>query len=89
MKNHNIPTWPPSFESAWINPEIKKFQTNNRDFEVGDSVCLWEHNPVRGYYTGRHINGIITHLKSLGDGIIIDISITHRENNPDYTVVNS
>jgi hypothetical protein len=85
MKKHHLAAWPPSFYPAWIYPHMQKIHANRRDFEVGDFVCLWEYNPVRQHYTGRHANGVITRLKSLGDNVVIDISIVSREERPDYT----
>ena len=62
MATHDLKTWPKYFEAVRSQNKTFEFRYNDRDFEVGDTLCLLEWQPdadwdidhrTRGYYTGR------------------------------------
>lgn len=63
MTRHELKTWPPYFQL--VVEGIKRFEIRNddRQFNVGDILCLKEFEPDRtwaahpnGVFTGRHID---------------------------------
>lgn len=52
-KFHNVKSWPHFFQAILEGKKLHDLRRNDRDFQVGDTLCLREYDPAKGLYTGR------------------------------------
>jgi hypothetical protein len=72
---HDLKTWPEPFEAVSSGEKTHEIRRNDREFNVGDTLCLNEWIPDRlgesehipGKYTGYYINVEVTHVTRGGD----------------------
>lgn len=57
MKTHALKIYQEPFSAQLNGSKSFEFRRNNRLFELGDMVELWEWNPTSCEYTGRFIRG--------------------------------
>lgn len=83
MTRHYLKTWPESFEAISVGVKPWEIRKNDRDFHVGDLLCLQEWCPVREAYSGKQINAVVQWVLwegfGLQDGHII-MTLTGIEN---------
>jgi hypothetical protein len=80
---HKVKSWPPLFEAALSGAKTHDMRrTTDRDYQVGDVLCLQEFDPSTDTYTGRELNVRITYVTSSefpcalsGDGLNAGYSI--------------
>jgi hypothetical protein len=64
--NHELKTWPQSFDPTWRGEKRAEFRVADRQFDTGDILILREWVPGRGggegAYTGRAIEALVTHV---------------------------
>lgn len=80
---HILKTDPPFFHSVWKGTKTFEVRKNDRNFQVGDGLCLKEHDrrvtPAR--YTGRVIDARIvymTHFAQQEGMVALGIEVTGR-----------
>ena len=77
MTSHELKTWPDYFEAVLSGAKAFEVRKDDRNFQVGDNVALWEYWPVNidpfaedttpdPGFTGRWIHAVITY--KLGGG---------------------
>jgi hypothetical protein len=87
MKHHQLKCIQPHFEEIWLKRKTFEIRLNDRNFKVGDTICLMEYDSQDNFYTGNQVFFLITHiLHSYQDIIkegyvILSISETHRISN--------
>lgn len=69
---HELKTWPKFFkqiEKGYKHFELRK---DDRDYRLGDTLCLREFNPKTGNYTGEHCYCKVTSIlrKSIEFGLM-------------------
>ncbi len=68
MPTHHLKTWPVSFEDMLAGRKTFEVRRNDRDFAVGDELCLMEYAPgeAKGReWTGRTATFRVTYLIDL------------------------
>lgn len=61
MSVHELKTWPESFEAIEIGDKLFEWRKDDRNYQEGDTVVLWEWDPARADddgqagFTGRRI----------------------------------
>jgi len=70
MKTHNLKILPEHFDAVINGSKKAEFRINDRDFSVGDTICLCEHGSSEDWYglegfSGRYIWMEITHITDL------------------------
>ncbi len=55
MNTHRLKTWLDQFQAIVDGKKRHEFRQNDRDFKVGDELCLQEYDQVNRAYTGREI----------------------------------
>ena len=53
MTTHNLKTWPIYFQRVANGSKKFELRLNDRDFQVGDTLCLEEYIEEQNYYTGN------------------------------------
>jgi hypothetical protein len=80
MAIHKLKTWPCYYQE--IISGRKKFEVryNDRNYQVGDRLDLFEYDPDAGEYTGAHCHVEVTYILdnsnpfiSLGNTVIMSI----------------
>lgn len=66
MITHDLKTWPEFFEAIWEGKKLFELRKNDRNFRVGDLLCLREWNPDTREYTGRHVYTSVTFILTGG-----------------------
>ena len=61
MKTHYLKTWPEYFKAIKSGEKKAELRLNDRDFKVGDTLCLQEYDPDYGGYTNDRLTVAITH----------------------------
>ena len=66
---HELKTWQPYYRD--VKNKLKKFELryNDRNFKVGDLLCLKEYNPDTKEYTGEECFALITYILTGFTGI--------------------
>lgn len=62
---HKVKSWPPLFEATLLG--VKKHElrrATDRDYRIGDILCLQEYDPDSQRYTGRELRVTITYVTS-------------------------
>lgn len=67
MITHDLKTWPEFFQAVWEGKKHFELRRNDRNFRVGDQLCLREWNPDTRQYTGRHVYTSVTFLLRGGE----------------------
>ena len=69
MKTHDLKVWPAPF--AGIDAGLKpwEFRLNDRNFKVGDRLCLREYDPRALSYTGRTLDRFVVYVLDGGFGL--------------------
>lgn len=66
MITHELKTWPEFFEAVWDGKKLFDLRKNDRNFRVGDQLCLREWNPATKEYTSRHVYTSVTFVLAGG-----------------------
>jgi hypothetical protein len=62
MTTHNLKTVAPYFEEVWQVRKSFEVRENDRDFKVGDILCLKEWDYKNKVYTGREVDAEVTYI---------------------------
>lgn len=62
MTIHYLKTAPEFFEKCWKREKNFEVRNNDRNFKVGDIVCLREYDIKKELYTGRRLMTKITYV---------------------------
>lgn len=65
---HNLKTWPDTLHSIIIGDKLFELRYNDRDFHVGDVLCLQGWDPETEQYTGEETNVIVTYMYCAKEG---------------------
>jgi hypothetical protein len=65
---HELKIWPVAFAAVWSGHKTAEFRKHDRDFNVGDVLCLREYDEESDLYTGREVIATLTHMQK-GFGI--------------------
>lgn len=60
-KIHQLKTWPEFFQAIVDGSKTFELRLDDRDFEVGELLCLQEFSPLTSKYTGREVLVEITY----------------------------
>lgn len=78
MRAHKLKTWPVYFEAVRLERKPFEVRKADRDFRVGDYLCLVEFDPQRDSLTGRYEYRRITYVltpadppRGLMDGFVV------------------
>lgn len=77
MIRHELKTWPEYFREVWTENKTFEFRRNDRDFQLGDFLVLFEWDPIAKAYSGRWICSKVTYILDdqmsglLPDGFVI------------------
>lgn len=75
MMIHELKIWLRFYEAVVSGVKPFEVRKNDRNFKVGDTLCLQEYLPIIGKYTGRQINVVVSYILDddsfLRDGIVI------------------
>src|SRR5450432_3244168 len=62
---HKVKSWPQFFEAALSGNKTHEVRRlTDRDYQVGDRLCLQEYDPITGTYLGRELMVRITYMTS-------------------------
>lgn len=61
---HDLKIWPDYFDSIDRGEKTFELRKNDRGFNINDTLCLREWNPVVKNYTGRQLNVKVTYICS-------------------------
>lgn len=61
-KTHKLKTWSVYFKEVKKGNKTFEVRKNDRDFKVGDLLCLEEYYPESDYYTGSEYWAKITYI---------------------------
>lgn len=82
MRTHILKSWSPFFDAILKDTRTHELRRNDRSFQVGDLCDLQEYDNVKGTYTGRSCNVVISSITSKeepcavsGDGLHPDFCI--------------
>ncbi len=59
---HELKTWPEYFQAIMDGRKTFEIRSNDRNFQVGDTLRLREWCPKRGDYTGFKIDRQVTYI---------------------------
>lgn len=73
---HKLKTWPAQFHEVWWDRKPFELRKNDRDFQVGDILCLQEYDPETCTYSGKEVLRSVTYVlnapfEGLQDGYCI------------------
>lgn len=63
---HDLKTWSQFFREVMIGHKRFEIRKDDRNFQVGDVLCLREWDPVKQEYTGSYLRAPITYKLSGG-----------------------
>lgn len=66
-KTHVLKTWPEPFEAVLSGLKNFELRVNDRDFRVGDILCLQEFDPRSAVSTGREVKRRVSYMISGGE----------------------
>jgi Domain of unknown function (DUF3850) len=72
---HKLKTWPEELLAVLDGRKTFEVRQTDRDFSVGDILCLQEWNPHTKEYTGRCINRRVTYILRGEFGLPTDLCI--------------
>jgi hypothetical protein len=61
---HELKTWPQYFERVNVGDKTFEVRRNDRNFQVGDFLCLREWDPTTEKYTGKVFHAVVTYIIS-------------------------
>lgn len=62
---HKVKSWPHLFQATLVGSKTHELRrATDRDYRVGDILCLQEFDPVTKCYTGRELKVRITYVTS-------------------------
>lgn len=82
MKEHKLKIWSQYFNDVLSGAKKAEHRINDRDFKVGDTLCLEEVTKPDLEYTGRRIYVYITHIIPCGEMAILSIEPCDTEFKP-------
>jgi len=62
MTIHYLKTAPEYFEKCWLQEKKFEVRKNDRNFKLGDYVCLKEYDSQKNLFTGRRLMTVITYI---------------------------
>lgn len=68
-KVHHLKTWPQQFDAIKARLKPFEFRKNDRDYQVGDTLCLLKWNPEHEQFTGESQSVDVIYMLSEGFGI--------------------
>ncbi len=75
MKIHNLKTLPEFFQHVWTGDKLFEVRNNDREFETGDKLFLYEYDAGTGQYLGRYIIARATYIldnwEPIEDGYVV------------------
>ncbi len=71
VKHHELKIWPEYFEAVIRGDKRFEYRNNDRNYEVGDTLCLNEYNKEENKYTGLRTYVRITYILKLYDSYAI------------------
>ena len=81
---HKVKSWPALFEATLSGAKTHELRrTNDRDYQVGDTLLLQEFDPQTQQYTGREVTVSITYITSA----IFPCALSDTSLNPDYCIL--
>jgi len=57
-----LKTWPEPFQAVVEGRKAYEIRVNDRNFKVGDFLCLLEWDPEDMTYTGREVEATVTYM---------------------------
>lgn len=60
--NHILKAWPEPFEAVWSGRKTYEIRRNDRDYQVGDVLELFEWDPQARMYLGRSIAATVKYM---------------------------
>ncbi len=60
---HELKCWPEPFRAMQRGAKTAEFRRNDRDFQPGDVLGLFEWDPETNAYTGAHFERNVTHIE--------------------------
>lgn len=80
---HRLKTWPEHFQAVVSGEKTFELRKNDRNFEVGDELCLHEFCPQSQEYSGNHIWVYVSHILRGGQfGLPDDMCIMSLGDHP-------
>src|SRR4051812_13456211 len=73
QKEHDLKIWSRHFEAVLSGKKKAEYRVNDRDFKIGDTLCLREVIEPECEYTGRKIYVTVTHIIPNGEMAILSI----------------
>lgn len=67
MRAHKLKTWPKYFSAVKLETKSFEVRKADRDFQVGDYICLVEFDPEKDALTGRYEYRRITYILTSAD----------------------
>jgi hypothetical protein len=77
LKTHELKCWPEPFEALLDGRKVHEFRKDDRGFEVGDELLLWEWLPPE-QNKGRYSNGCTGRIERL--------RVTYISHGPDWGI---
>jgi len=62
MAHHDLKTWPEYFTPVALGLKTFEIRKNDRNFAVGDTLRLYEYDPVTKQSSGRDVWASITYM---------------------------
>ena len=64
-KNHVLKSWPAFFEEVLSWDKLFEIRKNDRNFQLKDTLELWEYEPKINEYSGRRIYVTVVYITDL------------------------
>lgn len=61
---HELKSWPNFFEEIAAGRKVHELRINDRNYKVGDILCLKEYDDKSKVYSGKKINVEVTYITS-------------------------
>lgn len=78
MAAHDLKTWPEYFKEVAAGTKLFEIRKNDRNFQVGDTLFLWEFDPNKKKITGEFLQAKITYLTNFAqkdDYVVLGIKV--------------
>lgn len=66
MRVHDLKTWPEFWAPLYRGVKSFEVRENDRDYQVGDILRLWEWDPEQKLRSGRSLTYEVTYIADLG-----------------------